>query len=154
VRAVADVVLDFIAAGAVSKVLAEAGFTKDQKVGRQSRPYEALPRTGGYRATQGPRSRVEVWYRTREGEDRAEVYAQMTKTLTERGYQAERDTTSGRDGLMVTRRRPPTALEWGALDLLAARPMMLEVSRSCERPWSEGPEKLRRTCSAPCTALA
>lgn len=119
-----DVVLDLIAAGAVSRALTADGFPKDQKVGRQSRPFEPLLRSGGFRTSQGQRWRVEVWHR---GDDRDDVYERMTKALAGRGYEAERETTTGRDALAVIRRRPATAEEWAALDLLAGRPLMLEA---------------------------
>jgi hypothetical protein len=123
---VTDVVLDLISAGAVSKALSAAGFAKDEKIGRQSRPFEPLLRTGGFRTSQDQRWQVEVWHR---GDDRDDAYERMTEALSRRGYQVERRVQPGRDELLVTRRRPPTAEEWMALDLLAGRPLMLDSQR-------------------------
>lgn len=122
----ADVVLDLIAAGAVSKSLSAAGFTKDAKIGRQSRPYEALPRTGGFRARQELPWRVEVWQRQSDEQARAATYAKMTEALAERGYSVEPSAQPARAGaLNITRLRPPTPTEWDALEQLAGSPLML-----------------------------
>lgn len=125
--AVTDVVLDLISASAISRALSADGFSKDATVGRQRRPYEPLARTGGFRVTQGPRWRVEVWQRAADAPERAAVYAGMTATLTGRGYRVEHNAEVVRDELRVTRLRAPTAGEWAVLDRLAGSPLMLEA---------------------------
>lgn len=125
-----DVVVDLISAGSVSKALAAAGFTKDAKVGRQSRPFEPLARTGGFRARQALPWRVQVWQRQGDEQAREQTYTRMGQALTGLGYQVERDTQPVSAGaLLLTRLRPPSAQEWAALDLLAARPLILDAAQ-------------------------
>lgn len=123
-------VLEILSPAAVSRQLSEAGYQRDETIGRQSRPFEPLGRSGGFRVKQNLGWTVEVWLRDSDEQSRASTYAQITNTLTERGYRVRPNGQPGRAaGLTVERGRLLNAGEWAALEHLARSPLILPAAQ-------------------------
>lgn len=125
-----DPVLDLVNPAAISRTLSAAGFTRDETIGRQQRPFEPLAHTGGFRVRQATGWRAEIWIRQRDEQARANTYTRITEALTGRGYHVQVSDQPGHGGaLMVNRYRPLTPEEWWALDHLAGAPQILSAEQ-------------------------
>lgn len=116
-------VLELINPSAVSRILRRAGLQRDETIGAQTRPYEPLPRTGGYHVRQdGPPWYVEVIVYRADRTARTAEYQQITTALAAARYELAPTAQPRAHSLTVSRRRPPTPAEWAALEDLAQRP--------------------------------
>jgi len=129
-------VLDLINPSTVSRLLHDAGLQRNETIGSQRRPFDPLPRTGGYRVRQtGAAHAVEVTVYYAETSARAQAYAEATAALAAAGYDvAPTPQPNPLDALTVSRRRAPTLAEWAALEDLGGRPRIVAPGGMHEVP--------------------